>query len=64
MSAASSVGRGLHAKTAARITEAAVRELAVRARASHTPPIFPGTESAYIAFQTIPESLIVRFFCA
>jgi lyso-ornithine lipid O-acyltransferase len=42
------VGPQLDRKTAARLTEAAVRELAVRARAGHAPPIFPGLESAYI----------------
>ncbi len=45
------VSPGLDRKTAARLTEAAVRELAVRARASHAPPIFPGPESAYIGLR-------------
>ncbi len=45
------VGPGLDRKTAARLTEAALRELAVRARASHAPPIFPGPESAYIGLR-------------
>ena len=64
MSVASSVGLGLDRKTAARLTEAPARELALRPRASHAPPIFPRRESAYIDFQTIPEPLIVRFVCA
>jgi len=44
-------GPGLDRKSAARLTEAAVRELAVRARASHSSPIFPGPESAYIGLR-------------
>jgi hypothetical protein len=60
MSVATSVGPGLDRKTAARLTDAPARELAL----SHAPPIFPGRESAYIAFQTILEPLIVRFVCA
>jgi hypothetical protein len=64
MSGASWVGRGLRPRTAARLTEAAVVKLTVKALTSSAPPIFPGPESAYIASQTIPEPLIVRFLCA